>query len=125
METKTNLFGLAKSFAIDAINFNNTLVKDKQFTISNQFSRSATSIGANLYEAKFAESKRDFLHKMKIAEKEASETAFWLDILASTSNYTEVQILQGNIEVIQKVLARTIQTLKHNMEKAEATTTGY
>lgn len=117
METKTNLVGLTKSFAIEAILFNDKLQKDKHFTISNQFSKSATSIGANVFEAQYAESKRDFLHKMKIAEKEANETSYWLDILASTTEYNEVKSLQGDVTVIQKILARSIQTVKRKLEE--------
>jgi four helix bundle protein len=117
METKTNLVGLTKSFAIDAILFNDKLQKDKHFTISNQFSKSATSIGANVFEAQYAESKRDFLHKMKIAEKEANETSYWLDILASTTEYDEVKSLQSDVTVIQKILARSIQTVKRKLEE--------
>jgi four helix bundle protein len=119
MEEKTNLAGLTKSFAIDAILFNDKLQKDRRFTLSNQFSRSATSIGANVFEARFAESKKDFLHKMKIAEKEANETGFWLDILASTTDYEEVSVLQGDVIVIQKILSRSIQTIKRKLSEEQ------
>jgi four helix bundle protein len=121
MEAKTNLVGLTKSFAIDAILFNDKLQKDRRFTLSNQFSRSATSIGANVFEARFAESKKDFLHKMKIAEKEANETGFWLDILASTTDYEEVSVLQGDVIVIQKILSRSIQTIKRKLSEEQNT----
>ena len=119
MEEKTNLAGLTKSFAIGAILFNDKLQKDRRFTLSNQFSRSATSIGANVFEARFAESKKDFLHKMKIAEKEANETGFWLDILASTTDYEEVSVLQGDVIVIQKILSRSIQTIKRKLSEEQ------
>jgi len=57
------------------------LVRDKEFDISKQLIRSATSIGANVEEAIAGQSKKDFLHKMGIASKEARETRYWLRLL--------------------------------------------
>jgi four helix bundle protein len=57
-------------------------LKEKKLVISNQLLKSGTSIGANVFEAQYAESRIDFIHKMKIAQKEANETLYWLLLLA-------------------------------------------
>ena len=64
------------AFSLALINYCEALERDKKFVISRQLLRSSTSIGANVFEAQNAESKADFIHKMKIAAKEASETLY-------------------------------------------------
>ena len=63
----------------------------KEYIISKQIMRSGTSIGANIAEAKFAQSKADFVSKMSISLKEASETRYWLRLLEATNIITEEQ----------------------------------
>jgi len=74
----------SKSFAIRIVNMVGYLEKNYNylhFPIFQQVLKSGTSIGANIREAQYAESSEDFIHKLKIALKEANETDFWLDIL--------------------------------------------
>ena len=61
-------------FSVNLITFCESLEKNRKYVIGRQLLRSGTSIGANVFEAQNAESKPDFIHKMKIAAKEASET---------------------------------------------------
>lgn len=56
--------------------------EEKEFILSKQLLRSGTSIGANIAEAVYAESREDFIHKLKIAQKEAGETIYWLKLLS-------------------------------------------
>ena len=73
-------------FAIRIVNLYKYLIDEKkEFVMSKQVLRSGTSIGANIAEAQYAQSKADFLTKMHISLKEASETKFWLKLLYSTS----------------------------------------
>lgn len=65
----------------------------QKFDLSRQLFRSGTSIGANIWEAQEAESKADFIHKMKIAAKEARETHFWLLLCKYAKNYPVPQDL--------------------------------
>lgn len=65
-------------FSISIIQFTEVLEHNRKFVIAKQLLRSGTSIGANIFEAQNAESRTDFIHKMKIAAKEASETMYWL-----------------------------------------------
>ena len=73
------------SFAIRIVNLYKTLVSRNEFVISKQILRSGTSVGANIREAKNAESKADFIHKLGISQKEADETLYWLELLQATN----------------------------------------
>jgi len=65
-------------FALNIIEFSENLYASKKYPLANQIFKSGTSIGANVREAQNAESKADFIHKLKIAAKEADETEYWL-----------------------------------------------
>ena len=67
------------------------LIKNRELVISKQLLRSGTSIGANITEAEQAESKRDFIHKLAIANKEAFETEYWLYLLKDSHDLSEQQ----------------------------------
>ncbi len=58
-----------------------TKTKTKESVLTNQLFRSGTSIGANVYEAQYAQGKKDFISKLEIAQKECFETEYWLDLL--------------------------------------------
>ncbi|HEX2683344.1 MAG TPA: four helix bundle protein [Ferruginibacter sp.] len=70
----------AIEFSLATIEYCELLNNDKHFVLSKQLLRSATSIGANAMEAQNAESKADFIHKIKISAKEADETQYWLTL---------------------------------------------
>jgi four helix bundle protein len=76
----------------------------KKYIISKQLLRSATSIGANAMEAQNAESKADFIHKMKIAAKEADETQYWLTLCEFGTSYPACNYLWPKLEEVQKLL---------------------
>jgi four helix bundle protein len=63
-------------FPIQIIRYSELLINKNKFIVSNQLLKSGTSIGANVFEAQYAESRSDFIHKMKIALKEANETLY-------------------------------------------------
>src|ERR1043166_9608148 len=67
-------------FSLLAIEYVESLEREKKFVIARQLLKSATSIGANAMEAQSSESKADFIHKLKIADKEAHETLYWLTL---------------------------------------------
>jgi four helix bundle protein len=72
----------AYSFALEIIKLYKQLVTNKkEFVLSKQILRSGTSIGANINEALAGQSKRDFIHKLSIALKEARETSYWLNLI--------------------------------------------
>ncbi len=74
-----------KSFAVRVVKLYKFLCEEKkEFVLSKQVLRSGTSIGANVKEALQAESRADFVHKLSISLKEASETEYWLELLKSS-----------------------------------------
>lgn len=74
-------------FAIKVVKYCEVLETKKKLVISRQLLRSGTSIGANIREAQNAESKQDFIHKIKLAAKEADETEYWLSVCKNTPTY--------------------------------------
>ena len=85
---KENLIvGKTIDFSLAIIKYCEVLEQERKYVIAKQLLRSATSIGANVFEAQNAESKADFIHKMKIAAKEASETLYWLILCEKSDGY--------------------------------------
>ena len=78
----------------------------KEFVISNQLLRSGTSIGANVSEGVCSPTKKDFVHKMSIALKEANETKYWIKLLYRTDYLTESQheSLETDVQELIKIL---------------------
>lgn len=86
MKTKNPLRDKSYAFAVQAVNLCFKLQKKKkEYIISKQFLRSATSIGANIEEAIGGQSEKDFLHKISISYKEARESRYWLRLMADTT----------------------------------------
>ncbi|MBN2805873.1 MAG: four helix bundle protein [Prolixibacteraceae bacterium] len=103
---------LSLEFALDIIEYTELLEDHKKYVIAKQLLRSGTSIGASVFEAQNAESKADFIHKMKIAAKEADETAYWITLCNLAKNYpTNAQLLE-KLKSIIKVISKIISTSK-------------
>ena len=100
------------SFSIEIIKFSEQLELLKKYVIAKQLLRSGTSIGANVWEAQNAESKVDFIHKMKIAMKEADETEFWLFLCNELENYPNAEELLNEVFDILKITNKIISTTK-------------
>ena len=106
----------AIAFAVRIIKLYNILVDiKKEYTISKQIIRSATSIGANITEANYGQSKADFISKMQIAVKEASETEYWLELLyrADYLKEKEYTSLINDCSELMKLLTATLNTAKN------------
>lgn len=105
-------------FSVRIVNMQRFLIKEyKEYTLSNQILRSATSIGANLAEAECAISDRDFLSKIYISLKETAETLYWLELLFRTNYLTEKQYSSLYSECIElkRILTATTKTLTRRM----------
>lgn len=88
----------------------------KEFVLSKQILRSGTSIGANVSEAKYAQSTKDFLSKFTIALKEANETEYWLILLEDEYlTVKEVETLMKDLKEIIKILVSTTKSLKNKL----------
>lgn len=105
------------AFAIRIVNLYKFLCAEKkEYVMSKQILRSGTAIGALVREAEHAESKKDFIHKFSIAQKEANETDYWLELLHATDfiNTEQFNSLRLNIQELNKILASIIITTKNN-----------
>jgi four helix bundle protein len=103
---------LTFEFALSIVEFSDFLIEKKRFAIADQVLRSGCSIGANVREAQGAESKADFIHKMKVAFKEAEETEYWLESCELAKNCPKPGARLQKIEEILKVLTKIIFTSK-------------
>lgn len=106
---------LSFEFALETIEYVELLESKRKFVVANQFLKSATSIGANVREAQNAESKLDFIHKFKIAAKEADETDFWLLLCQSSKSYPSCENLLEKSVYIQKTINKIISTSKKKL----------
>src|SRR5215217_9219562 len=93
-------------FSLAIIKYCEVLDQGRKYVIAKQLLRSATSIGANVFEAQNAESKADFVHKMKIAAKEASETLYWLILCERSENYRFNKQLREQLDEIIRILSK-------------------
>jgi four helix bundle protein len=113
--SKSIIANKAYSFALNVIDTYKELVQEKkEFVLSKQILRSGTSIGANINEALSSESKRDFVHKLSIALKEARETVYWINLLHDSKYLTTAQFENINTKCaeILKMLTSIIKTTK-------------
>ncbi len=101
-------------FALDIVAFTHGLHEGRHYVVANQLLKSGTSIGANIHEAQSPESKNDFVHKLKIAAKEASETDFWLLLCKESPYLPDPGELHGKLNEIQRMLSSSISTCKSN-----------
>ena len=103
-------------FSVQIINLVKRLKAKHETVISNQIGRSGTSIGANIYEANYAQGKKDFISKLEIALKEASETGYWLELLYRTGYLDEkaYQELSDQCTAIRVLLIASCRTAKAN-----------
>ncbi len=112
-DKKNIIVELSFKFALEIIKFSEESNRVKKYDLSRQIFKSGTSIGANIYEAQNAESKVDFVHKMKIAAKEADETAYWLALCDKSEYCPSPNGLEKDLENIAKVLSKIISTSKN------------
>ena len=107
---------LTFKFSLQIIKFCEELDDCRKYNLSRQLFRSATSIGANVKEAQNAESKADFIHKMKISMKEVEETEYWLELCLQSKNYPNPEEELDQLSSIRKVLSKIIATSKSNLK---------
>lgn len=100
-------------FAIGLIAYSEEIRSLGKFEMSSQLFKSGTSIGANVSEAQNAESKADFIHKFKIAAKEAEETKYWIQLCQASEFYPDpLSMLKQEIREIILILSKIIGSSK-------------
>lgn len=114
-QPESDIYNLSKSFALRIVNLYKYLrdIK-KEYVISKQLLRSGTSVGANVHEAKNAQSRPDFNSKMNISLKEANETEYWLDLLADADYISQKQYdsIKADCNYIVAVLTKIVKATK-------------
>lgn len=115
---ENKLIEISMDFSVDIINLVKYLKSCHESIICNQVGRSGTSIGANIHEAQYAQGKKDFISKLEIALKEASETGYWLELLFKTSYIDEqtYKSLSAKCTSLRVMLIASCRTAKENMK---------
>ena len=105
----------AKQFAKEIVFLSREIKSNhKEAVLANQILRSATSIGANIHEAQYAQSKNDFISKLEITQKECYETEYWLELLYETDciNEERYKKTQNECGAIRRMLISSLKTIK-------------
>ena len=115
---ESKLRELSMEFSVDIINLVKFLKSNHESVIANQIGRSGTSIGANIHEAQYAQGKKDFISKLEIALKEASETGYWLELLYRTK-YIDEQTFKTLSSKCTSIRVTLISSCKTAKERAK------
>lgn len=106
------------NFAIRIVKLSQYLINErKEFVISKQVLRSGTAIGALIRESEYGQTKKDFIHKLNISLKEASETEYWISILKDTG-YIDDKLynsLMSDCKELLRLLTASVKTAKKNL----------
>ena len=112
--SENKLLDLSFDFAVAIVNLVDGVTAPKSSYMTDQLARAGTSVGANIHEAQYAQSKKDFVAKLEIALKESNETSYWLKLMCETnridiSTYQYAEKLCGNI---RRLLIASCKTAK-------------
>ena len=114
---ENKLIDLSMAFSVEIIELVKTLKEKHESIMSSQIGRSGTSIRANIHESQYAQGKRDFISKLEIALKEASETGYWLELLHRTGYIDDsvFQSLSSKCASLRVLLISSCKTAKANL----------
>ena len=112
--SENKLLDLSFEFAVAIVNLVDGVTAPKSSYMTDQLARAGTSVGANIHEAQYAQSKKDFIAKLEIALKESNETSYWLKLMFETkridnATYQHAEKLCGNI---RRLLIASCKTAK-------------
>ena len=109
---------LIRNLSVETANLMLTYLESKQIEKNRkqQLSRSVTSIGANVSESTYAASKKDFIHKLRIALKETNESIFWFNLIVSPPLNTEENKISQNLKSLRLLLYKSINTASGNLK---------
>ena len=116
--SENKLLDLSFEFAVAIVNLVDGVTAPKSSYMTDQLARAGTSVGANIHEAQYAQSKKDFVSKLEIALKESNETSYWLKLMYATQRmdeqtYKNSEKLCGNI---RRLLIASCKTAKENVK---------
>lgn len=119
--SENKLLDLSFELALAIVNLVDGVTTPKSSYMTDQLARAGTSVGANIHEAQYAHSKKDFVAKLEIALKESNETSYWLKLMYETKRidlqvYQHTEKLCGNI---RRLLIASCRTAKQNREESQ------
>ena len=112
MDKKNEVLDLSFDFALSIIKYCDTLEERRKYVLARQLLRAGTSIEANIREAQNPHSRADFIAKLVIAAREASETDYWLQLCDKSEQYPDPGGLLNQILSLKKLLSKIISTAK-------------
>ena len=118
MKTQNTIREMTFEFSLEIIKLYKILIENKEYVLSKQLLRSATSIGANVEEANAGQSKRDFIAKMSIASKEARETKYWLRLLDKSQ--IVIQDFTSYLTAIEHIINIITKIVKTSQEASSS-----
>lgn len=115
--SENKLLDLSFEFAVVIVNLIDGVKMPKSAYMTEQLARAGTSVGANIHEAQYAQSKKDFIAKLEIALKESNETSYWLKLMhetgrIDTQTYQNAEMLCGKI---RRLLISSCKTAKETL----------
>ena len=116
----SELLNLSRDISNDCIYVCKELIRLREYILADQLKRSCTSIGANIGEAIYAESRKDFVHKLHIAAKECSESIYWIKIIKDNNIIEDdivIKKMYNNCFSIKRILSSTISTTKKTLSR--------
>ena len=118
--SENKLLNLSFEFSVAIVTLVDRVTTPKSSYMTDQLARAGTSVGANIHEAQYAQSKKDFIAKLEIALKESNETSYWLKLMWATkriddTTYQQTEKLCGNI---RRLLIASCKTAKESLESA-------
>lgn len=114
----SELLNLSREISNDCIYVCRELIKLREYIFADQLKRSCTSIGANIGEAIYSESRKDFIHKLHIAAKECSESIYWIKIIKDNNIIEDdivIKKMYNNCFSVKRILSSTISTTKKTL----------
>lgn len=112
------LYDKSYSLTLELIDIAEEMESKNKKYISNQLYKSCTSITANIGESLHSESKKDFIHKLKVSSKEAQETHYWLSIIKD-KNFMEIEeSTWDKLNHVQRMLSKSISTSQNNLAQS-------
>ena len=111
---ENRLLDLSFSFAVSIVNLADRIQTPRSLTMIDQLTRAGTSVGANIHEAQYAQSKRDFISKLEIALKESSEAGYWLKLMHATKRIDDdtYQNMEEMCGQLRRLLIASCKTAK-------------
>lgn len=111
---ENRLLDLSFSFAVSIVNLADRIQTPRSLTMIDQLTRAGTSVGANIHEAQYAQSKRDFISKLEIALKESSEASYWLKLMHATKRIDDeaYQNMEDTCGQLRRLLIASCKTAK-------------